>query len=73
MSLPFIICVEVLTSLLINVNCLAISLVFLWAWALLKVSHLLFADDNIFFCTANSIEWSRILSLLEIYENAPGQ
>lgn len=29
--------------------------------------------DNIIFCKVNSIEWRRLLSLLEIYKNAFGQ
>lgn len=39
----------------------------------LHVNHLLFADDNLLFCRANSLEWSRLVFLLDTYEKASGQ
>jgi hypothetical protein len=31
------------------------------------------ADDSLLFCKANSVEWRRIMRILEIYENGSGQ
>lgn len=37
------------------------------------ISYLFFADDILVFCKANSLEWSRLLHLLEKYELAYDQ
>ena len=37
------------------------------------ISHLLFADDNLFFCKANRQECETILQILKDYERASGQ
>jgi hypothetical protein len=37
------------------------------------LSHLFFADDSLFFCRANTIEWSNLTQVLQTYERASGQ
>jgi len=37
-----------------------------------KLSHLLFADDSLLFCRANSMEWDNVMNLLMKYEKVSG-
>ncbi|XP_042944638.1 uncharacterized protein LOC122278523 [Carya illinoinensis] len=39
----------------------------------IKVNHLFFAYDSLIFCKANSLEWSRLMRILDQYELASGQ
>jgi hypothetical protein len=38
-----------------------------------RLSHLFSEDDSIIFCKANSVEWRRIMKILDIYEKGSGQ
>jgi hypothetical protein len=38
-----------------------------------RLSHLFFADDSLLFYKANSVEWRRLLRILDVYEVASGQ
>lgn len=69
----FIICAEVLSQILFKAkNCKCLTSV-PFGKGSLRVNDLFFADDNLLFCQANSIEWSRIIHLLGTYEAASGQ
>ncbi|XP_041016130.1 uncharacterized protein LOC121258651 [Juglans microcarpa x Juglans regia] len=39
----------------------------------LMVNHLFFANDNLLFCKANALEWSRLSRILKAYEEASSQ
>lgn len=38
-----------------------------------RISYLFFVDDSLVFCKANSMEWRRLLRILEVYEAGLGQ
>ncbi|XP_041026930.1 uncharacterized protein LOC121267125 [Juglans microcarpa x Juglans regia] len=39
----------------------------------IHINHLLFVDGSLLFCKANSLEWSRLLFVLSLYENVSGE
>jgi hypothetical protein len=38
-----------------------------------RLTHLFFTDNNLIFCKANSVEWRRMLKILEKYDLAWGK
>lgn len=69
----FIICAEALSILLCHaVSVKSISSVPIGSGPVV-ISHIFFVDDSLFFCKANSIEWSNLVFILNLYEHAFGQ
>lgn len=66
----FIMCVEALSCLLLHADNYGYISSFPMGSGSLRVSHLFFVDDSLIFCKANSIKWSRMLSLIATYEQA---
>lgn len=68
----FILCVESLSLLLFkaeqegSISSMPIGNGFL------RVNHLFYINDSLLFFKANSMEWSRMMHLLELYEYASG-
>lgn len=69
----FIICVEVLSTLLDNAVKTKAITGFPVARGRINIIHLLLADDSLLFCKADSLEWSRLIQVLTTYELASGQ
>jgi hypothetical protein len=70
----FLLCAECLSSLLANGEQEGkTSGIPIAANGGFRLSHLFFADDNLFFCRANFQEWGLMLGLLMRYELASGQ
>jgi hypothetical protein len=69
----FIFCANVLSSLIskaqLNNEIHGVKV----AHGALAISHLLFADDNLFFCRANTKEATTIKNIIKDYEEASGQ
>jgi len=67
----FLLCAEALSSLLQQAEHNgSITGPYIQMWSLFK-SSLFFADDSLLFCNANSVEWRRLLKILDKYEAAP--
>jgi hypothetical protein len=69
----FIICAEALSGLLLQVERSGSLTGVLTSKNGPRISHLFFADDSLLFCKANSVEWRRLMKILEKYEVASGQ
>lgn len=69
----FIICAEVLSSLLSNVEKTKAITGVPIARGRMHINNLLFANDSLLCCKANSLEWSRLIYVLNLYEQASGQ
>jgi len=69
----FLICAEVLSSLLTQAEQKGIITGVPTSPKGPKISHLFFADDSILFCKSNSVEWRWLLKILGIYEAGSGQ
>ena len=69
----FIMCTEALISLLNGAEAEKKILGFRVARASPRISHLLFADDSLFFCQAILSQCREIMDILDIYGRALGQ
>jgi hypothetical protein len=69
----FLLCAEALSSMLIRAECTGVITKVPTSKNGPRLSHLFFADENLLFCKANSVEWRRLTKLLEEYEVASGQ
>jgi hypothetical protein len=69
----FIMCAEALSSLLHHAETSGCIIGIPTSKRDPRLSNLFFADDSLLFCKANSVEWRRLMRLLEKYEIASGQ
>jgi hypothetical protein len=69
----FLICAEVFSSLLLKAEKRGVITGVPTSPRGPSLNHLFFADDSLLFCKANSVEWRRLLKILEIYEAGSGQ
>lgn len=69
----FLICIEVLSSLINDFECMKLLKGVKVARTTPPISHRLFADDSYIFCKANLESANRVLELLKIFELASGQ
>ncbi|XP_042968987.1 uncharacterized protein LOC122301658 [Carya illinoinensis] len=72
-SYLFITYVEALSNMLFQAESHGIILNVPIGGGHVYVNHLFFADTSFLFCKANSLEWSKILFILKVYEKAYGQ
>lgn len=69
----FLICAEVLSSMLTQANIDGLLLSVPTSKTGPGVSHLFFADDSVLFCRTSILQWHHLTHLLQIYEEASGQ
>lgn len=69
----FILCAEALSSLLHRAETTGYITGVPTSKREPRLSHLFFVDDSLLFCKANSVEWRRLVRLLDRYETASGQ
>lgn len=69
----FILCAETLSSLINIAEARGIISDVPIGKCPLCINNLLFADDSLLFCKANSLEWSQLTHILELYEKSSRQ
>jgi hypothetical protein len=72
-SYLFILCAEALSAMLNQAENMGVITGMPTSKRGPRLSHLFFADNNLLFCKANSVEWHRLTKILEKYEKASGQ
>jgi hypothetical protein len=70
---PFILCAEALSALLLQAESSGSLIEVPTSKSGLRISHIFFADDNLLFCKANSLEWQRLMMTSDKYEVASWQ
>ena len=69
----FLLCAEALNSMLSKAEQIGVIIGVPTSKKGPRLSHLFFADNNLLFCKANSVEWRRLTKLLEAYKQVSGQ
>ena len=72
-SYLFLICAEVLSSLLSKADREGVLTRVPTSRRGLHINHLFFADDNLLFCRAHLDHWSQLFNILKSYETASRQ